>query len=151
MTIATVLPEATVETFRSGLRGTVLRAGDDGYDQARQVWNATVDKRPALIARCAGVADVLRAVAFGREHELVVAVRGGGHHVAGNAVCDGGLVIDLSRMKGLRVDPARRTARAEAGLTWGEFDRETQAFGLATTGGAISPPRIPGLTPGGGL
>ena len=110
-----------------------------------------IDRRPALIAQCAGSADVIAAVNFAREHELLVAVRGGGHHVAGNAVCDGGLVIDLSRMKGLRIDPVRRTARAEAGLTWGELNHDLQAFGLGATGGYISITGIPGLTLGGGF
>lgn len=110
-----------------------------------------IDKRPALIARCAGAADVIQAVNFARAHELLVAVRGGGHGVAGNAVCDGGIVIDLSAMKGIRVNPASRTVRAQAGLTWNEFDRETQAFGLATTGGFLSTTGIAGLTLGGGL
>jgi FAD/FMN-containing dehydrogenase len=120
------------------------------YETARKIWNAMIDKHPALIVRCAGVADVITAVQFARTHNLLVAVRGGGHNVSGNAVCDGGLVIDLSLMKDIRVDPVQRTARAEAGLTWGEFDRETQVFGLATTGGAISTTGIAGLTLGGG-
>jgi len=145
-----VLGEGVVEELRASLRGQLLRAGDDGYDEARKIWNGMIDRRPALIARCAGVADVLHGVNFARTHHLLVAVRGGGHNIAGNAVCDGGLMIDLSRMKGLRVDPVRRRARAEAGLTWGEFDRETQAFGLATTGGQISTTGIAGLTLGGG-
>ena len=145
-----MLDEGVVETFRSNLRGQLLCAGDDGYEEARKIWNSMIDRRPALIARCAGVADVIHGVNFARAHHLLVAVRGGGHNVAGNAVCDGGLMIDLSRMNGMRVDPVRRTARAEAGLTWGEFDHETQAFGLATTGGQISTTGISGLTLGGG-
>jgi FAD/FMN-containing dehydrogenase len=145
------LADATVDTFRAGLRGQLLRPGDAGYDAARTIDNAMIDRRPALIARCAGVSDVLAAVRFAREHELLVSVRGGGHNVAGNAVCDGGLMIDLSPMKGVRVDPVARTARAEAGVTWGDFDRETQAFGLATTGGVISTTGIAGLTLGGGV
>jgi FAD/FMN-containing dehydrogenase len=110
-----------------------------------------IDKRPALIARCTGVADIIHAVNFARTNELLVSVRGGGHNITGNAVCDGGLMIDLSRMKSVRVDPAKRTARAEAGLTWGEYNRETQAFGLASTGGVVSTTGIAGLTLGGGL
>lgn len=110
-----------------------------------------VDKRPALIVRCAGVSDVLRTLTFARERRLPLAVRGGGHNVAGHAVCDGGVVIDFSHMKSIRVDPQRRTARAEPGVTWGEFDRETQAFGLATTGGLVSTTGIAGLTLGGGV
>jgi FAD/FMN-containing dehydrogenase len=110
-----------------------------------------IDKRPALIARCAGVANVVAAVHFARTNNLLVSVRGGGHNITGNAVCDGGLMLDLSRMKGVRVDPIKRTARAEAGLTWGEYNRETQAFGLASTGGVVSTTGIAGLTLGGGL
>src|SRR5215212_9975915 len=146
-----ILDDATVEEFKAGLRGELLRPGEEGYEEARTVWNAMIDKRPALIARCAGAADVIHSINFARINELLVAVRGGGHDVAGTAVCDGGLVIDLSRMKGIRVDPTRRTARAEPGLTWGEFDRETQAFGLATTGGFVPTTGIAGLTLGGGL
>jgi FAD/FMN-containing dehydrogenase len=145
-----VVREAAVEELRGSLRGRLLSAGDDDYDAARKVWNGMIDRRPALIARCAGAADVVRCIDFARVNDLIVAVRGGGHNVAGNAVCDGGLVIDLSRMKTLRVDPARRTARADAGVTWGEFDHETQAFGLATTGGQVSTTGISGLTLGGG-
>src|SRR5687767_1390013 len=125
------LGESVVEDFASKLRGELLCPGDPGYEEARLVWNDLIDKRPALIARCAGVRDVIDSVTFARENDLLVAVRGGGHNVAGSAVCDGGLVIDLSPMKGLWVDPAARAARAQAGLLWGEFDRETQAFGLA--------------------
>jgi FAD/FMN-containing dehydrogenase len=145
------LSEETVATFKATLRGAMLRAGDTGYDEARTLWNAMIDKHPALIVRCAGVADVISAVNFARTHDLLVAVRGGGHNVAGNAVCDGGLMIDLSPMKSVRVDPVRRTARAEGGVTWGEFDHETQAFGLATTGGVIPSTGIAGLTLGGGI
>ena len=128
----TVLKEAAVKQFKTDLRGEILQPGDDGYDDARKVFNAMIDKRPAMILRCTGVADVIAAVNFARTNNLLVSVRGGGHSVAGNAVCDGGLVIDLSRMKGIRVDPVRRTARAECGATNGDLDREMQAFGLAT-------------------
>lgn len=148
--VNSVLKDSAVDAFKAGLGGTLHRPGDDGYDEARKVWNAMIDKRPALIVRCTGVADTIQAVNFARRHNLLVAVRGGSHNVAGNAVCEGGLMIDLSPMKGMRVDPANRTARAQAGLTWGEFDRETQAFGLATVGGAISTTGIAGLTLGGG-
>ncbi len=151
MTGAPRLDESAVQGLRAGLRGPVLRPGDAGYDAARTIDNAMIDRRPALIARCAGVADVRAAVQFGRANDLLVSVRGGGHNVAGSAVCDGGLMIDLSPMKGLRVDPAGRTARAEPGVTWREFDHETQAFGLATTGGVISTTGIAGLTLGGGV
>jgi hypothetical protein len=145
-----VLEEGVVEACKASLRGPLLRAGDAGYDEARTIWNGMIDRRPALIARCAGVADVIQCVNFARAHHLLVAVRGGGHNASGNAVCDGGVMLDLSRMKGMRVDAMRRTARAEPGLTWGEFDHETQAFGLATTGGQISTTGIAGLTLGGG-
>lgn len=145
-----MVEKSSVEKFKTDLRGPLLRPGEAGYDDARKVWNGMIDKRPALIARCAGVADVIHCVNFARANNLLVAVRGGGHNLSGNAVCDGGLTIDLSRMKGVRVGPARRTARAEPGLTWGDLDRETQAFGLATTGGQISTTGIAGLTLGGG-
>ena len=145
-----VLTDTAIETFRTSVRGELLRPVDAGYETARNVWNGMIDKRPALIIRCTGVADVIGAVQFARTHDLLVAVRGGGHNVAGHAVCNGGLMIDLSRMKGLRVDPVRRTAHAQAGLTGGEFDRETQAFGLATPSGYISTTGIAGLTLGGG-
>jgi FAD/FMN-containing dehydrogenase len=144
------LDETAVHAFAAKLRGQALRPGDDGYDAARRVWNAGVDMRPALIARCAGAADVIAAVHFAREQELLVSIRGGGHNVAGLAVCDDGLMIDLSPMKSVRIDPAARTARAEPGVLWGEFDRESQAFGLATVGGVVSTTGIAGLTLGGG-
>src|ERR687889_2405720 len=148
---AAALGEAVVERFGSRLRGKLLRPGDADYEEARLIWNGLIDKRPALIARCAGVADVIDSVNFARENDLLVAVRGGGHNVAGNAVCDGGLVIDLSAMKGIRVDPERRTARAEGGATLGDIDRETQVFGLATPLGVVSETGIAGLTLGGGI
>jgi FAD/FMN-containing dehydrogenase len=124
---------------------------DDGYDAARAVWNGAIDRRPACVAGCTGVADVVAAVRFARERDLLVAVRSGGHGVGGHAVCDGGLVIDLSPMKGIRVDAAARTARAEAGVLWGELDRETQLHGLATVGGIVTHTGIAGLTLGGGI
>jgi FAD/FMN-containing dehydrogenase len=145
-----VLEETAIEEFKASLQGALLRPGEAGYDDARKVWNGMINRRPALIACCRGVVDVINSVNFGRTHQLLVAVRGGGHNVAGNAVCDGGLMIDLSLMKSIRVDPARRTARVEPGVTWGEFDRATQAFGLATTGGQISTTGVAGLTLGGG-
>ncbi len=145
-----VLEQTSIEKFRGSLRGEVLRPRDDGYDTARKVWNAMVDKRPALIARCAGAADVIECVRFAREHELLVSVRGGGHNVAGSAVCDDGLMIDLTPMKSIRVDPVAQSVRAEPGVLGGELDRETQAFGLATPVGVVSTTGIAGLTLGGG-
>ena len=140
-----------VQALAGDLRGTLLLASSAGYEQARRIWNGMIDRRPALIARCAGTADVVRAVAFAREHDLLVAVRGGGHNVAGNAVCNDGLMIDLSLMRSVHVDPAAERARAAGGATWGDFDAETQAFGLATTGGLISETGVAGLTLGGGI
>lgn len=145
-----MITESGVQQLKSAVRGQILRPGDAGYDDARTVPNAMIDRRPAIIVRCAGAADVLACVRFAREHEVVVTVRGGGHSVAGKAVCDGGLMIDLSPMKGIRVDPARQTVRAQTGVKLGEFDRETQAFGLATTLGVVPTVGIAGLTLGGG-
>ena len=140
-----------MEGFKSNLRGEVLCPGDQGYDEARKVWNGMVDKKPSIIARCAGVADVINSVNFARTNNLLVSVRGGGHNIPGNSVCDGGIVIDTSQMKSVRVHPVGRTARAEPGLTWAELDHEAQAFGLATTGGTVSETGIAGLTLGGGI
>ncbi|MFY9531297.1 MAG: FAD-binding oxidoreductase [Candidatus Acidiferrales bacterium] len=145
-----MIPESAIQKLRSSLRGQSFCPGEQGYDTARAVPNALIDRRPAIIARCSGAADVIACVRFAREHDLLVSVRGGGHSVAGKSVCDGGLMIDLSAMKGIRVDPAKRSVRAEPGLTLGEFDRETQAFGLATTQGTVSKTGISGLTLGGG-
>src|SRR5919112_3377693 len=144
------LEEAAVQEFAANFRGELIRPGDDGYSDARAVFNSMIDRHPALIARCTGTADVIAAVNFARNNELVVAVRGGGHSVPGYAVCEGGIVIDLSPMKGTWVDPDTRTARAQAGVTWGEFDRETQQFGLAITGGRVTHTGIAGLTLGSG-
>jgi FAD/FMN-containing dehydrogenase len=149
--IGSELTPAAIQEFKANLRGTLLDPQSDGYDVTRRVWNGMIDRRPGLIARCAGVSDVIRSVNFARMHNLRVSVRGGGHNVTGNAVCDGGLMIDLSPMKGIHVDPAGKTVRAEAGVTWRELDHETQAFGLATTGGTISTTGIAGLTLGGGV
>jgi FAD/FMN-containing dehydrogenase len=149
--VDTVLREATVTAFKQSLRGPLIAPGDGSYAQARQVWNGNIDRRPGLIARPTGVADVIRAVNFARDHNLLVSVRGGAHSSAGTCVCTGGLVIDLSLMKAIRVDPIRRTVRAEGGVKWIEFDHETQAFGLATTGGTDPDTGIAGLTLGGGL
>src|ERR1700686_3398158 len=142
---------SAIETLRNTVRGAVLCPGQDGYDPARTIPNAMIDRRPAVIARCASAADVILCVRFAREHDLLVSVGGGGHSIAGKAVCHGGLMIDLSAMKGIRVDPVGRTVRAEPGLVLGEFDRETQAFGLATSMGVVSRTGISGLTLGGGL
>jgi FAD/FMN-containing dehydrogenase len=145
------LPTTGLAPLREALHGRVIGPGDEGYDEARSIWNGMIDRRPACIARCAGVADVVAAVRFARERELLVAVRSGGHGVGGHAICDGGLVIDLSPMKGIRVDPLGRSARAEAGVLWGELDRETQLHGLATVGGIVTHTGIAGLTLGGGI
>jgi FAD/FMN-containing dehydrogenase len=142
---------SSIESLRTTLRGEVIMPSGASYETARRVWNAMIDKRPLLIVACVGVADVIATVNFARENHLPLAVRGGGHSVAGNGTCDGGIVLDFSRMKSVRVDPARRTARAEAGVLWQEFDHETQAFGLATTGGTVGDTGIAGLTLGGGF
>lgn len=146
-----LLPESQIQEFRSRQRGDVLDPKHPEYETARGVWNGMIDKRPALIARCTGVADVVNAVNFARANELLVAVRCGGHHPSGYGVCDGGLVIDLRPMKGVRVDPVSRTVHAQGGLNWREFDRETAAFGLATPGGNVSDTGVGGLTVGGGI
>jgi FAD/FMN-containing dehydrogenase len=134
-----------------GFRGGVIAPGQDEYDDARAVWNGAVDRRPRLIARCSGTADVAAAVRFARDHGLEIAVRGGGHNVAGTAVCDDGIVIDLSAMRAVWVDPAGHTARVQGGALWGDVDHETQAHGLATTGGIVSHTGVGGLTLGGGI
>ncbi len=139
-----------VDELAGTLRGEVIRPGDPAYDEARRVWNGVIDRRPAVVVHCRGVADVVACVRFAADHGLLLAVRGGGHNVAGFGTCDGGLVIDLSAMRGVRVDPARRVARAEGGATWADLDRETQAFGLAAPGGIVSTTGIAGLTLGGG-
>jgi FAD/FMN-containing dehydrogenase len=145
------VPQAALRDLARGLQGQVLVPGSAAFEDGRRVWNAMVDRTPAVIVRCSGTPDVVTAIAFAREHNLLVSVRGGGHNVVGHAVCDGGLVVDLSPIAELSVDPAARTADAGAGLTWGPFDRGTQAHGLATTGGLISTTGIAGLTLGGGL
>jgi FAD/FMN-containing dehydrogenase len=146
-----VLDDAALAEFRGSLRGSLLLQSDAEYETVRQVWNGLIDRRPALIVRCAGAGDVINAVNLARTRELLVSVRGGGHNVAGSAACDGGLMIDLSLMKGVHVDARARTARAQGGVTWGDLDSETQVFGLATPGGAVSTTGIGGLTLGGGL
>ncbi len=144
------LPERVVIDFRRRLSGRLLLPGHAEYDDARTIWNRTIDRRPALIARCASIDDVRSAVEVARQHDLLVSVRGGGHNVTGNAVCDGGLMIDLSLMKGSRLDPDGRSIAAEPGLTWKDFDTATQTAGLVTTGGIVSTTGIAGLTLGGG-
>ena len=141
----------SIQHLKDRFHGTVVLPEDEGYDDARAVWNGMIDKRPAIIAYCAGTADVISAVNFGREHDLLVAVRSGGHNVAGTAVCDDGIVIDLSAMNGVRVDPDERTAWVQAGATLGDVDNETQAFGLATPLGVVSATGVAGLTLSGGV
>jgi FAD/FMN-containing dehydrogenase len=145
------LASEVLMAFRGQLRGPLCLPGEPGYDQARTIWNGMIDRRPAAIVRAAGAADVMRAVKFAMEHRLLLAIRGGGHNIAGNAVCEGGLMIDLTAMRSVRIDPVGRTARVEPGVTLGEFDREAQAFGLATPTGINSTTGVAGLTLGGGF
>jgi FAD/FMN-containing dehydrogenase len=147
----TTLDAKAVETFRSGLRGELVMPGDAGYDEVRALWNAMIDRRPALIARCAGTADVIHALKLAREKDLLVSIRGAGHNIAGKASCDGGLMIDLSGLRDVRVDPVKRTVRTGPGATLGDLDHETQAFGLAVPVGINSTTGIAGLTLGGGF
>jgi FAD/FMN-containing dehydrogenase len=147
----TTVGEAALKTFEARLRGRLIRPVDPGYDEARRVNNGMHDHRPAAIVRAAGVADVMAAVKLAREHDAVLAVRGGGHSVAGFGTCGGGLVLDLGGMRGIRVDAEGRTVRAEGGCTWGDLNHATHAFGLATTGGIVSTTGIAGLTLGGGV
>ncbi|MDS0282359.1 FAD-binding oxidoreductase [Haloarcula onubensis] len=144
------VPAQAIDDFRSGLRGTLLEPGDDGYDEARTIWNAMIDRAPALIARCSGPADVIQAVRFGTDHDLRISVKGGGHNIAGRAVVDDGLMIDLSPMDGVRVDPETKRARVEPGAVLADLDHEAQAFGLATPVGYNSTTGVAGLTLGGG-
>ncbi|CAB3686143.1 FAD-binding oxidoreductase [Trinickia soli] len=145
------LASSAIETLKGAIRGQVLQSGEPGYDEARRIWNAAIDRRPGVIVRCAGVADVREAVRFAREHDLLLAVRGGGHNIAGSAVCVGGLMIDLTPMKSVRIDPVGLRAYVEPGVTLGEFDHEAQAFGLATPLGINSTTGVAGLTLGGGF
>ena len=145
------LRPSIMQDLKAHLRGELICPNDSGYDAARKVWNGVIDKYPAAIDRCADVVDVVTAVRFARDHHLLVAVRSGGHSVSGSSVCDGGIVIDLSRMKGIRVDPAKQTAWAGAGLLLREFVQATQAYGLATTTGTVGGTGLAGLTLGGGL
>jgi hypothetical protein len=148
---AAPLDEEVIQTFRANVRGPMLLPGDPEYDTVRAIQNGLIDRRPTLIVRCSGAADVIAAVTFAREHDLLLAVRGGGHNVAGNAVCDGGLLIDLSLMRGVHVDHTARTVRVQGGATWGDVDRESQVFGLAVPGGVVSTTGVGGLTLHGGM
>lgn len=142
---------SVIEDFRATLRGPLLLPDAPGYDEARSIWNAMIDKRPAIIVRCAGTSDVMASVNFAREHDLLLAVRGGGHNIAGNAVCDGGLMLDMSLMKSVWIDPEARLGYVEAGATLSDFDHEAQAYGLATPLGINSTTGVAGLTLGGGF
>src|SRR5215813_6502115 len=146
-----MLSDATIGEFKKNLRGELILRNDPRYEEARKIYNGMIDKRPLLIARCVDVADVLAAVNYGRENNLLTAIRGGGHNGAGLCTCDGGLVIDLSRMGGIRVDPAKKTVRVEGGGVWGDVDHATHAFGMATPCGFISTTGVAGLTLGGGI
>ena len=146
-----MIDQATMEEFKASLGGELIQPNDDSYDEVRKVWNAMIDKRPALIARCSGTADVITSVNFARENNLLLSVRGGGHNISGSAVCDDGLMIDLSRMKGLHVDLKTRTVRAQPGCRLGDLDRETQIFGLVVPAGIVTDTGIAGLTLGGGF
>src|SRR5208283_3734078 len=145
------MPAQSIDQLKSAFRGELIQPGDVGYESARKIYNGMIDKRPCLIARCVDVADVMAAVEYGRENGLLTAIRGGGHNGAGLGTCDGGLVIDLSPMKGVRVDPAERTVRVAAGCVWGDVDHATHAFGMATPCGFISSTGVAGLTLGGGI
>ena len=145
------MAKPTIEQLRERVRGDVITPRDEGYEEARKVYNAMIDRRPRVVVRCVNAGDVMAAVDFARENQLDLAVRGGGHSVPGFGTCDDGVVVDLSRMRGIRVDPGNRTARAEGGATWGDFNHATHAVGLATTGGIISTTGIAGLTLGGGI
>ncbi len=147
----TSIDEAQVEALSAAIRGGVIKPGDSGYDETRMIWNAMIDRRPALIARCTGAADVMAAIAFARDNQLLASIRGGGHNIAGSAVCDGGLMIDLSPMRWVRVDPASLRAYVGGGATLGDVDHETQAFGLITPLGINSTTGVAGLTLGGGF
>jgi FAD/FMN-containing dehydrogenase len=148
---STTLKQKTVDEFKKSMGGQVVTPDTPGYDKVRSVWNAMIDRKPALIVRCAEAQDVVEAIRFARRHDLVVSVRGGGHNIAGSAVCDGGLMVDLSLMTSVQVDPTKRTARVAGGATLGDFDREAQAHGLATPLGINSTTGVAGLTLGGGF
>src|SRR5262249_13322510 len=145
------IADAAVQKLKTALRGRLAMPGATEYNEARTLWNGMIDRKPAVIARCASAEDVVQAVRFAREFDVLVAVRGGGHNIAGNAVCDGGFMIDLTPMKDVKIDQAKRTARVEPGVTLGEFDAKAQAFGLATPLGINSTTGVAGLTLGGGF
>src|ERR1700730_8496177 len=145
------LDQAAITTLRKRLRGALLQASDPGYAEARTIWNAMIAKRPALIARVTGSADVIACVNFAHDNGVPLSIRGGGHNVAGPALCEGGLMIDMSSRRGVRVDPARRIVRVEGGATWGDVDHETQPFGLVVPSGIVSNTGVAGFTMGGGF
>ena len=147
--MSTITPD--VQALGDDFRGELIHPGEPSYDDLRTVWNGSIDRRPGLIARCTGVADIRSALAYARRTGGPVAVRGGGHSFPGHSTCDGGILLDLRLLKGIRVDPVRRTARAQAGVLLGELDRETQAFGLATPSGIVTHTGVAGLTLGGGI
>ncbi len=147
----TSLNETQLQAFTAQFRGQIIQSGDADYDKVRKVWNGIIDKHPLLIVRPLDNTDVIAAVNFARENSLLLSVRGGGHNVAGHATNDGGLVIDLSSMKKISVDPVKRIAQAQGGVTWGELDQASQVYGLATPGGVFSKTGIAGLTLGGGF
>jgi len=145
-----MIDQATIEEFKANLRGQLIQPGDEGYDEACKIYNAMIERRPGLIARCADVADVMAAVNIARENDLLVAIRGGGHNGPGLGTCDDGLVIDMSAIKYTRVDPQASTVQVGGGCTWGDVDHATHAFGLATPSGIVSTTGVGGLTLGGG-
>jgi FAD/FMN-containing dehydrogenase len=151
ITQSVALDSETIDHLRDTLRGKLILPTDDGYDEARAIWNGMIDKRPALIVQPAGVADVIAAVNVARDNDLLLAIKSGGHNVAGNALCDGGLVLDMSSMRAVHIDPRNQTAYVEGGAQWGDFDHEAAAFNLVTTGGVVSTTGVAGLTLGGGI
>lgn len=151
MNWTTSLDEELIGNLKARIHGDVCLPGDSGYEQARSIWNGMIDRHPGLVVRCKGTVDVIEAVNFARDNDLLLSVRGGGHNVSGSAVSDGGLMIDLSLMRGIHVDPEQRTARVQPGINWGDLDRETQLFGLVAPGGIVSDTGVAGLTVGGGF
>src|SRR5689334_22793207 len=145
------LDQQVISNFRKKLTGNLLLPGDQGYNEARKIWNGMIDRQPALIIRCKNSDDVIHSVNLAREHNLLLSVKGGGHNISGNAVCEGGIMVDLSLMKSIKIDTERQVADVETGATWGDFDTASQKHGLATTGGVISTTGVVGLTLGGGV